>query len=551
MFSKSRIPEKHRPSLRISAHLTLLAAYWLCALFPLARTGLAGAPPPASAVIAPGIPVSQLRGWWVDSFHRGLRSPGEVAALVQDARRAHINTLFVQVRRRGDAMYATDLAPKAAGIPVEFDPLAALIEAAHQGSPKLEVHAWIVAMPIWDTGTRGQPPTNHLFETHTDWLTQSYTGQAEDGHSYYLDPGHPGVQEHLTRVVTDLLRRYDVDGLQLDYIRYSGNQWGYNPVALSRFKRLTGRNDRPVPEDAAWSQFRRDQVTALVRRIYLNALETKPQARISAATICFSPAGKTNVDWPKSAAFSDKFQDWRGWLQEGILDLAVPMAYFTEPQLHSSWEAWERFARLNRFERQIAMGLGAYLNSPSATVEQINSALRSERGAPGLDGVVLFSYAVPGQAGLQRQTLSEFLTRKGGGSDSGPFRGTARIPGMPWKQRPTPGHLLGRITSAETRTGLDGAVVQLTGPVSRRLVTDANGWYGAVDLPTGEYSVRVSQPGLEVRRTSIAISKGAVAHLNVPIFRVPAVRPKPPAAQPPSPVGPSQKRANPPTATRR
>lgn len=126
---------------------------------------------------------------------------------------------------------------------MEFDPLAALIEAAHS-----RVHRGL-------RFTRGSSPCRFGTLGHAAnprpitcsrcipfGLPSPTLGQAEDGHSYYLDPGHPGVQEHLSRVVTDLLRRYDVDGLQLDYIRYSGNQWGYNPVALNRFKRLTGRD---------------------------------------------------------------------------------------------------------------------------------------------------------------------------------------------------------------------------------------------------------------------------------------------------------------------
>ena len=91
----------------------------------------------------------ELRALWVDAFHAGIRSPEEAALLVADAKRIHINTLIVQVRRRGDGLYTGGLEPPLddPNYNPSFDALAHIVERAHAAG--LQVHAWINAMPVW------------------------------------------------------------------------------------------------------------------------------------------------------------------------------------------------------------------------------------------------------------------------------------------------------------------------------------------------------------------------------------------------------------------
>jgi len=107
------------------------------------------------------------------------------------------------------------------------------------------------------------------------WLTS-----ARDGHEEVpgrLLPGSrpPDGTEHLVSVYLDIVRRYGVDGIHFDYIRYPetegqalprGADVGYNPVSVARFQRATGRQRRAGADDEAWTRWRRQQVTQLVRR---------------------------------------------------------------------------------------------------------------------------------------------------------------------------------------------------------------------------------------------------------------------------------------------
>ena len=111
----------------------------------------------------------EIRALWVDGFHAGIRSAAEAQQLVTDATRLHVNTLFVQVRRRGDALYASTLEPPLddPAYDPRFDALALVVREAHAAG--IQVHAWINAMPVW----RDQAaPRDHTFaRSKLSWVT--------------------------------------------------------------------------------------------------------------------------------------------------------------------------------------------------------------------------------------------------------------------------------------------------------------------------------------------------------------------------------------------
>ena len=100
-----------------------------------------------------GFPVSaedavrpEVRALWVDAFNDGIKTPAQVDQLIHDSliAGATINTLIVQVRRRGDAYYGTSASNRDRGTPdllPGFDALQYLIEQAHAN--RIEVHAYL------------------------------------------------------------------------------------------------------------------------------------------------------------------------------------------------------------------------------------------------------------------------------------------------------------------------------------------------------------------------------------------------------------------------
>jgi uncharacterized lipoprotein YddW (UPF0748 family) len=313
------------------------------------------------------------------------------------------------VRRRADAYFLKSIEPRTEDpdFAPNFDALQYLIDRAHAGPQPLQVHAWLATLPIWHQ--RDAPPLtpNHPFNLRglsalsTDtWLMYRDDGAAWAGIGtsgmYYLDPGNPEVQAYTTEIYLNVLRNYDVDGIHLDQVRYyEGDplRWGYNPSSVSRFNQQLRREPASVPDpaDPQWISWRRDQVTALVRRIYLAAKRYKPNVAVTAAVVTWGRGPQSSTDWERQPPYSAVLQDWRAWLQEGILDYALPMDYYRETGEQGGWfDTWTHWQVLNPGMRGVVFGLGSYLNSADGALAQMDRA----RELGGL-GIALYSYAVP------------------------------------------------------------------------------------------------------------------------------------------------------------
>lgn len=465
----------------------------------------------------------EFRAVWVDTFNPAMRSASEVTTLVNEARAANFNAIIVEVRKRGDAYYNSLFEPKATDVsPQSFDPLADLIAKAHNtnNGARIEVHAWIVSFNIWNNQTTLPSQLNHPFRLHPEWLTQNEAGVQWGDGNYAFDPGHPGAQEHTYNVAMDIVSRYDVDGLNFDYIRYAGKEWGYNPVSVARFNERFGRTGQPGQDDPDWKQFRRDQVSAVVRKVYLNTIAIKPHVKISADTICFAPGPTSPSGWFSSAAWTDVLQDWRGWMEEGILDISIPMAYFDQRRWATAWTNWSNFAKDHQYNRHTAIGPGVYLNTMSNVLFQMrHTRLPSATGRFGT-GVAAYSYNRPVTNDTPRSTFFAAMTQTNTSrlyetNATAIFATPATPPVMPWKTAPTRGHLKGFVTTLISNLPLDGATVTLTGPTNRTLRTDPSGFFGAVDLPLGSYTLTASFPDLSTRATGFVAVAGSVVTRNI------------------------------------
>src|SRR5687767_14116446 len=297
---------------------------------------------PGPAAVAAG--PAQFRAYWVDAFGDELWTPAKIDKLVQESKAANMNALVVQVGRRGDCFCNNASMPRThANIaPRPYDPLQYLIDKAHPAG--LEVHAWIITTAIWTQSTAipRPPDPTHVFNTHgpsktgyDNWIMTRDDGANRIGNDYYLDPGHPAAADYIAEMYLSVIRNYDVDGVNFDRVRYpdtSGPQtWGYNPVSVARFQEATGRTDTPLSTDPQWSQWRRDQVTNVVRKVYVEAYAIKPHVVISADTITYGYGPQSTVGgWEGTRTYVEVLQDWRAWMREGILDLNIPMNYKRE-----------------------------------------------------------------------------------------------------------------------------------------------------------------------------------------------------------------------------
>ncbi len=481
----------------------------------------------------------ELRALWVDAFHEGIRSPREAADLVAAAQRAHINTLIVQVRRRGDALYTKGVEPPLADpfYDPTFDALAAIVDAGHAAG--LEVHAWINAMPVW-RDEAAPADARHLFNQHgpsavgaENWLTSSPSGDHKFPVGYFLDPGHPAAAAYLAEIYLNIVRNYGVDGIHFDYVRYPetderlprGAGVGYNSVNLQRFRRASGRNDTPPPGDEAWMAWRRDQVTNLVRRVSIEAKAINPRLKISAALIPWGAPPVAEKDFENVAPMQRIFQDWHQWLEDGWLDLGIPMNYAreTDDRVRGWFDGWMRWEKRHQHGRQLAVGLGAYRNTPADTIAQVTRARKDDEGR--VAGVSFYSYAVPelpaevkpgtdlpavAVAGIDRLA---FLAN-GVGTSPPVFPRPAPVPAMPWIVRPDRGWIAGTLPAIVMGDN-DGVEVKITRKRfwpfgnSTRVWTDANGYFGLAKAKPGRYELSVERASTR-QRLDVQVNAGTV-----------------------------------------
>jgi uncharacterized lipoprotein YddW (UPF0748 family) len=480
----------------------------------------------------------QWRSYWVDAFNEGIYTPEQADQLVEDALKINANALIVQTVRRYDCFCNDAQYPRTdAGIdPAPYDPLATIIDKAHAAG--LEVHAWVNVNTLWNSSTAPTSP-DHVFNQHgpnaegTDrWLNKKADGTEFIGANAYIDPGHPDAVNYIVSGIQSIVENYDVDGINLDYVRYPDfnssvehSDWGYNDVSVARFQEATGTTEVPEASDPAWNDWRRDQVTNLVRKIYLGMFEVDPQARLSMDAITYGFGPQSVGGWEGTRTYAEVLQDWRGWLEEGIMDTAVTMNYKRDwsPPQDQMFDEWSEFLADNQADRQAVNGPALYLNdidSALAQAEQASSPSEAGNTAAGWSG---YSYANPSNQfvggpwedrSAERDMLAETLTAPGA-----PFEHEASVPEMTWKTQPTTGNIAGRLT-LKGGNGLDQVNVTLyplMGGEPQSISTDGSGWFGFVDVDPGHYLVQVDLPDRVVGQPvkHVKVKEGGIADASI------------------------------------
>ena len=184
-------------------------------------------------------PKREFRGAWVATVTNidWPSAPGAVPSfqrsqlttLFDNLAAAGVNAVIFQIRPACDAFYASPYEPwsywltgtQGAGPSDGYDPLEFACQEAHKRG--MELHAWF--NPYRAKLTRSSPPqidSTNVIRRHPDWAINCPT----NGY-VFLDPGLPLVREHVARVVADVVRRYDIDGIHMDDYFYPYAEEGF------------------------------------------------------------------------------------------------------------------------------------------------------------------------------------------------------------------------------------------------------------------------------------------------------------------------------------
>ena len=266
----------------------------------------------------------------------------ELVALLDSLKTYNINTVLLQTRVRGDVIYPSAIEPFSAvltgkaGRDPGYDPLAFAVEECHKRG--MQLHAWIVTLPLGKTQHMRSLGRMGLSRREPA-LCKLYQG------SWYMEPGEPETANYLTTLIAEIVKNYNIDGIHLDYIRYPDRPRNYNDRALHR-RHGKGK---------MLADWRRENITHIVKSIYDTVKSIKPWVRVSCAPLGKHDdlSGYSSKGWNARCTV---FQDAQKWLHDGIMDILFPMMYFSGNNFYPFMLDWQE----NAAGRHIAPGLGVY-----------------------------------------------------------------------------------------------------------------------------------------------------------------------------------------------
>lgn len=342
--------------------------------------------PPAGEWRAAWISYIELQGMdytSAEAFRAGA------AAMMDRCAGLGLNTVIVQVRPFGDALYPSALFPWShictgvQGVSPGFDPLDILLTEAH--SRGLSFEGWINPYRLQASpSSPGTLAADNLANTRPDWV-------AAAGGGLYLNPAIPEAAAYVVEGVAELVRTYPVDGVHFDDYFYPTTD---PAIDAARFA-ASGAADL--------AEWRRQNVTALVKAAHDAVKAADPTLRFGV-----SPQGNPDND------MSQQYSDVRGWLAAGsedaVVDYLCPQLYWGYGYTLSNGS--RRFAYENILAEWLAMprgsaalyvGLGAYRigegdggsNGDSVSGWSTGRALADQVGtlrAAGAGGYALYRY---------------------------------------------------------------------------------------------------------------------------------------------------------------
>ena len=256
-------------------------------------------------------PTREARAWWSHSS-TGVY-PGDWDRTARELAEAGFNMILPNMCWAGSADYASDVLPRSETFRKYGDQIAQCVAAAKKHG--LEVHVWKVNHFLWHN-----TPKDFCEKLRAQGRLQvSARGKPIN----WLCPSHPENFKLELESMVEVARKYDVDGLHFDYIRYPDREWCFCDGCRTRFEATSGRKVNAWPDDcyrgerrAEYNDWRCQQITRLVAAVSREAKRVRPGVKISAAVFGNYPACRESVA-----------QDWPAWIKAGYLDFLCPMDY--------------------------------------------------------------------------------------------------------------------------------------------------------------------------------------------------------------------------------
>lgn len=418
-------------------------------------------------------PKRQFRAVWVATFHnidwpstRGLSSDDqkdEFLSLLNSQQQNGMNALVVQIRPCGDAFYQSQLAPWSEWItgvqgkaPEPFyDPLAFMVEETHKAN--MEFHAWMNPFRAVSHDRFSSVDSSNLVNKKPEWFFQY-------GHKTFFNPGEPAVRDYLTRVVLEVVKNYDVDGIHFDDYFYPYKEDGMAIPDQKTFETYGGG----FADIESW---RRNNIDLFVNQVSEAIRREKSYVKFGISPLGIwrnksaDPSGSnTRVS---QTSYDALYADVRKWLKLQWIDYVAPQLYWSTEHPSASYTELLPWWAENSFGRHVYIGhamfkvkndQSRYWDNPSQLVLQ----LTLNHAHPEVKGSIFYSASsFKGNPSNVKETLQNDF-----------FQYPALIPPMTWKDSIPP------LAPTTLTAWEEGGKVILTWPQSLRAKDkDLPGYY--------------------------------------------------------------------------
>jgi len=384
-------------------------------------------------------PMRELRGVWVATVANidWPSQPGlsveeqqkEALLIIDRVKKLNMNMIVFQVRPHADALYKSDLEPWSfyltgqMGVAPDpyYDPLEFWINECHARG--IELHAWFNPYRANHPAMRSEIPESSILKKHPDYVVKL----GNEGY-YWMDPALQPVQDHSYEVVMDVVKRYNVDGIQFDDYFYPYRD--YN-------------EGRDFPDDASYNAYvekggkmlrddwRRDAVNRFIKRVYEGIKQQKPLVKFGVSPFGVYRPGSPSIFTAGFDQYSTLYADAKLWWNEGWLDYFSPQLYWNISRMDLSYPillGWWKDE--NKQKRNLWPGLfiRPEVNKRDMALEIVNQIMVTRGMIPEAPGTIIFSMRslIPADSAASK------------GLEAGPYRTQALVPAYPWLDNQAP-----------------------------------------------------------------------------------------------------------------
>ncbi len=384
----------------------------------------------------------EFRAVWVITWEyinpdwSASQNKAKIRQILDNVKKANMNAVLWQVRQSGTAYYPSSYEPWGYYANYHnnpgFDPLQYALEEAHKRG--LELHAWFNVYHVASTWP-GTPAAEH-----PEWICTNEDGQFMTAHRC-VSPGLDEVRAYTIQVAMEIVRKYDIDGLHLDFVRwneYTEDDMKNAPTMMEQVNEMDGMEPQQrlqllktagskryiydvkhpasggVPQGFdTWGDWRRWGVTEFVRQLHDSIQAVKPWVRLSPAAL-----GKYN--WSGWNGYYVVFQDAALWFNKGYIDQLTPMHYhwttasgfygMLKGDCPECWQQW--ITEGINAKRLYTVGPGSYVLDDYNVWNNHKDIVTKCRTVSWVDGFQFFSYGTWAKHDYFAQAAREFFTNK-------------------------------------------------------------------------------------------------------------------------------------------